>query len=300
MSYTIGTNGINRDMANAAVALPDTEQMAESVGDYFSSLAPGHMEHRWTASHALRWDYEKTRRALMEEINPQANERILEIGCGSGTWTGMVAERAKELIAVDISDGMIAEARKATQGLPVDFIHSDFLAADIPGKFDKIFSSRAIEYMEHGDEVVAKITSLLKPGGTAVIVTKNRVSVWRGRQRLTHWLLPVPVVSALLRNRKSGMGRQTIDSQYLSSADELTASFEATGLEAVKTRPVTVRPPVFAKGFFELPIVPDFLAPPVLGLFSLAFKLGSILPKKLNGPLLGLSESYSITMKSKS
>jgi SAM-dependent methyltransferase len=67
-----------------------------------------------------------------------AKRRVLEIACGTGFWTGFVAEVAEHICAVDASPEMLALAR--SKGLPegrVRLREGDAYALDaIPGSFN--------------------------------------------------------------------------------------------------------------------------------------------------------------------
>src|SRR5215207_10076715 len=38
--------------------------------------------------------------------------RVLDLGCGNGDWTVMLAERAERLVAVDFAEGFVAHCRE--------------------------------------------------------------------------------------------------------------------------------------------------------------------------------------------
>ena len=267
-----------------------------------NGTASGYMYRRWLKSRVTQWDYDMTRRTLLEELKPAPGDRVLEIGSGPGTWTREVASRAKEVVAVDISEDMNAQSRRYTQGLPVQFIHSDFLEANPEGPFDKIFSVRAIEYIRDRNTLARKISHLLAPGGTVVLITKSRFSVWRGRMRLMNpWSWPIPGLSRMGRWKDWRMGRRIIrdagGGQFLPSPGQLVRAFEPYGLVPTQVRPVVIRVPIFQHGFYEIPIIPHVLSAPVLRAFSLLYKWGSRVPGRLSFLPLLLSESYCITLE---
>lgn len=255
--------------------------------------APDYLERRWFHSRATRWDYRMTKRTLLDELRPTARERLLEIGCGPGTWTREVAARSREVVAVDISENMIAEAHKFTQGLPVNFIHSDFLAAEPEGAFDKIYSARAIEYIRDRDLLAKKIASLLAPGGTVVLITKTRISIWRGRTRLLYKGLPF--AGRLLDHSRPEAPPGV--HQYLPSPAQLVRAFAPYGLVPLRVRPIVLRLPIFMNGFHEYPLVPDLLAPPLLAPCTLLHQLSARIPKALSAVPLFFSESFCITLR---
>jgi len=72
------------------------------------------MTNQWNAAeydakHAFV--YEKAK-GLVELLAPKAGERILDLGCGTGALTAEIAARGAEVLGVDRSEEMIAQARK--------------------------------------------------------------------------------------------------------------------------------------------------------------------------------------------
>lgn len=51
--------------------------------------------------------------------------QVLDLVCGTGYWTKVMAETAAMVVATDISDKMIAEARKKDYSRPVHFVRAD-------------------------------------------------------------------------------------------------------------------------------------------------------------------------------
>src|SRR5690348_17992052 len=72
------------------------------------------MTNQWNAAeydakHAFV--YEKAK-GLVELLAPKAGERILDLGCGTGALTAEIVARGAEVLGVDRSEEMIAQARK--------------------------------------------------------------------------------------------------------------------------------------------------------------------------------------------
>lgn len=283
-----------------APMLTDREWLASPVRRSANENAGVYMERRWLHSRVTRCDHQQTWRTLLNELSPAAEDRILEIGCGPGTWTREVAGRCKEVVAVDISENMIAEAQKHAQGLPVQFIHSDFLTSPLQGQFDKAFSVRTIEYILNRDLLADKISQVLVPGGKVILITKTRFSWWRGRRLLIRLVSGKPPVLKGLGLCEEGIQREGPAPrvrQHLFSPGELARVFRPYGFVLQKIRPVVVRAPLFRGGFAEIPIIPDVLAPLFLCFSNLLFEAGSHLSPRVVFPLLLASESYSVTLK---
>jgi len=64
---------------------------------------------------------------------------VLELACGTGHWTRLLAARGRSVTAVDAAPEMLALARQRAKGLPVEFIQADVLAWQPPRRFDTVF-----------------------------------------------------------------------------------------------------------------------------------------------------------------
>ncbi len=99
---------------------------------------------------------------------------VLEIGCGVGTQTVLLADAipAGRLWANDISPVSVEHARRRLAGRKqVDFIVGDILQLDMPGPFDMIVLPDVLEHIplaEHA-RLMKKLGQLLKVDGRMVI-----------------------------------------------------------------------------------------------------------------------------------
>jgi ubiquinone/menaquinone biosynthesis C-methylase UbiE len=64
---------------------------------------------------------------------------VLELACGSGHWTRLLATRARSVTAIDAAPEMLAMARQRAKDLPVEFIEADVFAWQPPRRFDVVF-----------------------------------------------------------------------------------------------------------------------------------------------------------------
>lgn len=64
---------------------------------------------------------------------------VLELACGTGRWTSLLAARAQSVTAVDAAPEMIAIARERVTGLPVEFVAADLFTWHPPRRYDTVF-----------------------------------------------------------------------------------------------------------------------------------------------------------------
>src|SRR5690348_355978 len=119
------------------------------VARVFDDAAGYYRELRWDKNRLTRFERWITQTTLEEELGDRRVGDALELGCGPGTWSGLLAARAERVLAVDLSSAMLAQARRAYAGNP----HIEFRQADVAEfdgtsrKFDKILSVRVLEYV---------------------------------------------------------------------------------------------------------------------------------------------------------
>lgn len=120
---------------------------------------------------------------LAQRQKPTGVDRILEIGCGTGLLTRDIQQRwpAAVLFLTDLSPEMLA--RTATGA----FVAGTFLAMDgeapaFEGEwFDLILSNLAFQWFDDLEEAIARLVSLLKPGGSLIFSTMGAGSFARWR-----------------------------------------------------------------------------------------------------------------------
>ena len=64
---------------------------------------------------------------------------VLELACGTGRWTPLLAARARSVTAVDAAPEMLALARQRVGNLPVAFIQADVFGWEPPRRYDTVF-----------------------------------------------------------------------------------------------------------------------------------------------------------------
>jgi trans-aconitate methyltransferase len=116
-------------------------------------------------------DYEKHARfvsdlagPVLEWLQPQAGERILDLGCGDGVVTEELKRRGVSVLGVDISESLLAAA--GARGVETRRMDGQKLAFD--SAFDAVFSNAALHWMSDAGAVIEGIFRALKPGGRFV------------------------------------------------------------------------------------------------------------------------------------
>ncbi|REE96002.1 class I SAM-dependent methyltransferase [Thermomonospora umbrina] len=104
---------------------------------------------------------------LVDLLDPQPDERIIDLGCGTGLFSAAIAERGTEVLGIDGSPEMIAQAAAAHPQLSfaVGDAH-DFTTSE---PYDAVASNAALHWMTRDpDAVIAAVRAALRPGGRFV------------------------------------------------------------------------------------------------------------------------------------
>ncbi|MGH9530860.1 MAG: class I SAM-dependent methyltransferase [Terriglobales bacterium] len=115
---------------------------------------------------------DKARAALLETAGLQPGQRVLDIGCGTGSLAVALKRRYSqiEVFGLDPDPKALARAnRKAQQaGVSVEFHQGCADALSYPtGFFDRVFSSFMFHHLEHDQKegALREVRRVLKPGG---------------------------------------------------------------------------------------------------------------------------------------
>lgn len=103
---------------------------------------------------------------LVDELRPQPHERVLDVGCGTGTLTARIARHCREAVGIDSSRDMIARARREHPKL--HFIEGDATQMVFDAPFDAVFSNAALHWIQPPELVVERIAAALVRGGRFV------------------------------------------------------------------------------------------------------------------------------------
>ena len=108
-------------------------------------------------------------RELLNMMELKADDRVLDVGCGDGKITALIADRLPQgtTVGVDLSADMIAFATEQYQrhAANLSFQCADAGALPFAAEFSVLFSSAALHWVRDHRPVIAGIARALKPGG---------------------------------------------------------------------------------------------------------------------------------------
>ena len=122
-------------------------------------------------------DFERRRGILLAELRP--GDRVLDLGCGDGRFTGELATAGASVVGIDVAEAALARARETYPDL-------EFRLAPIDGplplednSFDLVWASEVIEHIADTARWLSEVRRVLVPAGRLVVTTPSH-----GRLRL--------------------------------------------------------------------------------------------------------------------
>jgi len=115
------------------------------------------------------WDHNAHyHRFLLGHVPPGCQE-ALDIGCGTGAFACLLAERSGHMLALDLSPRMIEVARERSRPYPnLTFQVADVTRWEFPvERFDCIASIATLHHLPL-DSTLFKIRGAVRPGGTLI------------------------------------------------------------------------------------------------------------------------------------
>jgi SAM-dependent methyltransferase len=143
---------------------------------------------------------------LVDAARVASEDRVLDVGCGTGVLARAAADRVAaeaQVTGLDLNEGMLAVARRLRP--QIDWRHGDATKLPFPdGSYDVVVSQFALMYFPDRGAAIKETVRVLRPGG------RLAVAVWGPYERATGYVILTEIAT-----RRCGQA----------AADVLTAPF---------------------------------------------------------------------------
>ena len=142
--------------------MPDVKiryQIAKSFGEASQSYDVSARLQRFSGKHLMPW-------------LPNRNDlMVLDLGCGTGFFTDILAQRFERVFGLDISGKMLSFA-KGNRDKQITWLHGDAYKLPLQDKsVDLVYSNLMIQWCDDLSVVLNEILRVLKPGGLFIFST---------------------------------------------------------------------------------------------------------------------------------
>ena len=124
------------------------------------------------------------RRRAADALRLRPGDTVVEIGCGTGLNFPYLEEKigpGGRIVGVDLTDAMLAEARKRAVGnnwSNVELVQSTASAYRFPDRVDAVLSTFALTLDADYDRVIEAAAKALRPGGRFVLLDLKMPENW--------------------------------------------------------------------------------------------------------------------------
>ena len=122
--------------------------------------------------------------AFLAILPDLSDERVLDVGCGEGYNTRILADLCGEIIGIDVSEKMVAAAREAESGEPRGIEYHTTSGNDLgmfeDGSFDAVVSTMAMMDMADYEGCIRECARVLKSGGLLQFSILHPIAMMRG------------------------------------------------------------------------------------------------------------------------
>jgi len=127
----------------------------------------------WNSAQYLKFKNERTQPAvdLVNRINADNPKKIIDIGCGPGNSTAVLANRfsGSYILGVDSSEDMISAARKHLPDLDFKLCDISCGLSELDHDFDIVFSNACIQWVPNHKQLLKQLMGLLRKGGIMAV-----------------------------------------------------------------------------------------------------------------------------------
>ncbi|MBO0696676.1 MAG: class I SAM-dependent methyltransferase [Verrucomicrobia bacterium] len=132
----------------------------------------------------LRW----ARRVKMLSSHLRPGMTVLELGCGTGSFTRELSRSGADIIAIDVSPELLEIARVDNSAPNVRYQTENAYALSYPdAAFDSVVGSSVLHHLEV-EEALRNVYRVLKPAGTIFFTEPNMLNPQIAMQKNVPWI----------------------------------------------------------------------------------------------------------------
>ena len=163
-------------------------------------------------------------------------ERVLDVGCGTGSLTRvmLVSADAKNIVGIDLADVYLESARQTIRDPRVDFKAGDATSLPFADKsFDRAFAMLVLHFVPDAKKAVSEMRRVVHPGGVVA------ATVWDGLGGMPAQRLFWDAAATL------GIASDKVLHDFyfrpMTRPNEMSTAWSEAGLRSVEQSSITIR-----------------------------------------------------------
>ena len=141
--------------------------------------------------------------ALVEAAVVRTGESALDVACGTGAVTRLLAERVGptgKVVGLDINPGMLAVARLSAPSQSIEWLEGSALKMPLPdATFDPVVCQQGLQFFPERPAALSEMRRVLKRGG------RLAVSCWRSIEHTPGYLVLEQVLARRIGPEKAAL-----------------------------------------------------------------------------------------------
>jgi len=166
---------------------------------------------------------------LVEAAGVRPAERVLDVACGTGAVTRLLAEQvgpAGKVTGLDITPGMLAAARLAAPSQRIEWLEGSAVKMPLPdGTFDAVVCQQGLQFFPDKPAALSEMRRVLKRGGRLAL------SCWRSVEHTPGYLVLEQALA-----RRVGPEKAALPPFSLGDAGAIRGLVVGAGFREVKLR----------------------------------------------------------------
>ncbi|MCR4435999.1 MAG: class I SAM-dependent methyltransferase [Clostridiales bacterium] len=122
-----------------------------------------------------RWGHNNHYHRYLLKHLPEKIGSAVDVGCGTGEFTRLLAERSSEVTGIDLSHNMLSRALEKAKGIKnVSYVKADFMEYELEKEqYDCIASIATVHHLPM-EEFLIRAKAALRPGGVLLVLDLYR------------------------------------------------------------------------------------------------------------------------------
>jgi len=148
-----------------------------------------------------RWS-QRLARPFITFAGVDAGERILDVGCGTGSLTFALPEAAdvSEVAAIDFSPVFVAEATRRNSDPRISLSQADACALPFPdNRFDRALALLVLHFVPEASKAIAEMRRVVRSGGVVAAAVWDHLGGMPVMRMVLDSLAPIDEAAARLR-----------------------------------------------------------------------------------------------------